>query len=81
MVILGSNDVFKVHKATLVADYDRETLTNLYQPLVGYGALALYFTLWSEGDMQRVNPVSAHETLLAKMKISHHFLGQHSYFR
>ena len=70
MVILGSNDVFKVHKATLVADYDRETLTNLYQPLVGYGALALYFTLWSEGDMQRVNPVSAHETLLAKMKIS-----------
>jgi len=70
MVILGSNDVFKVHKATLVADYDRETLTNLYQPLVGYGAIALYFTLWSEGDMQRVNPVSAHETLLAKMKIS-----------
>lgn len=70
MVILGHNDVFKVHKATLVADYDRETLTNLYQPLVGYGALALYFTLWSEGDMQRVNPVSAHEALLAKMKIS-----------
>ena len=70
MVILGQNDVFKVHKATLVADYDRETLTNLYQPLVGYGALALYFTLWSEGDMQRVNPVSAHEALLAKMKIS-----------
>ena len=70
MVILGSNDVFKVHKATLVADYDRETLTNLYQPLIGYSALALYFTLWSEGDMQRVNPVSAHDTLLAKMKIS-----------
>lgn len=70
MVILGQNDVFKVQRATLVADYDRETLTNLYQPLVGYGALALYFTLWCEGDMQRVNPVSAHETLLAKMQIS-----------
>ena len=70
MVILGHNDVFKVHIATLVADYDRETLTNLYQPLIGYGALALYFTLWSEGDMQRVNPINAHEALLAKMKIS-----------
>ena len=70
MVILGQNDVFKVLRATLVADYDRDTLTNLYQPLVGYGALALYFTLWSEGEMQRVNPVSAHESLLAKMKIS-----------
>lgn len=70
MVILGSNDVFKVHLATLVADYDRDTLTNLYQPLVGYSALALYFTLWSEGNMQRVNPISAHESLLAKMQIS-----------
>lgn len=70
MVILGQNDVFKVLKATLVADYDRETLTNLYQPLVGYSALALYFTLWSEAEMQRVNSISAHETLLAKMKIS-----------
>ncbi|MCR5516939.1 MAG: DnaD domain protein [Lachnospira sp.] len=70
MVILGQNDMFKVHRATLVADYDRETLTNLYQPLIGYGALALYFTLWSEADMQRVNPLDAHESLLAKMKIS-----------
>ncbi|MCR4879988.1 MAG: DnaD domain protein [Bacilli bacterium] len=70
MVILGQHDVFRVYRATLVADYDRETLTNLYQPLVGYGALALYFTLWSESDLQRVTPVNAHEALLAKMKIS-----------
>lgn len=34
--------------ASVLTDYDRKLLTRLYQPLCGFGAIALYFTLWSE---------------------------------
>jgi len=69
MVILNSNDVFTVRVSTLIADYDRETITNLYQPLIGYASIALYFSLWSEASKNQ-NQAFNHETLLAKMQIS-----------
>ena len=69
MVILNSNDMFSVRLATLVADYDHEFLVNLYQPIIGYSALCLYFTLVYEASLQKVNPVSSHESLLAKMQM------------
>ena len=70
MVILGNNDMYNVRLTTLIGDYDRDTLTNLYQPIIGYKSLALFFTLWSEANIQKVNPNGTHETLLAKMQIS-----------
>ena len=70
MVILNNNDMFSVKVATLVADYDRDTLTNLYQPLIGHSALALYFTFLGEASLQKVHSFSNHESLLAKMGIS-----------
>ena len=42
MVILSENDMFEVKITSLLADYDRETITNLYQPIIGYTALAIY---------------------------------------
>ena len=70
MVILSNNDAFSVRLATLVANYDYETLSNLYQPLIGYSALSLYFTLLGEASLQKVTSISRHESLLAKMQIS-----------
>ena len=70
MVILSNSDMFEVRLATLLADYDRETLTNLYQPIIGYQSLAVNFTLWSEANNQKVNSLGTHEELLLRMKIA-----------
>ena len=70
MVILSDHDMFEVRVNSLLADYDRDTLTNLYQPIIGFTALALYFTLWSEADAQKVLSFSAHEQLFMRMKLA-----------
>lgn len=70
MVILSENDMFEVKVATLLADYDRETITNLYQPIIGYTALAIYFSFWSEYKIQKVLSYSSHEQFLNRMKMN-----------
>ena len=70
MVILSNSDMFDVRINSLIADYDRETLTNLYQPIIGYSALAVYFTLWSEANVQKVLSFSSHEQLLTRMQMA-----------
>ena len=62
--------MFEVKVATLLADYDRETITNLYQPIIGYTALAIYFSFWSESKNQKVLSLSSHEQFLARMKMT-----------
>lgn len=69
MVVLSYNDMFEVRVNSLLADYDRDTLTNLYQPIIGYSSLAVYFTLWSESRNQKVLSFSTHEQLLSRMKM------------
>lgn len=69
MVVLSNSDMFEVRISSLLADYDRDTLTNLYQPLIGYSALAIFFTLWSEANNQKVLSYSTHEQLLARMQM------------
>ena len=70
MVILSTSDMFDIKVSSLLADYDRETITNLYQPIIGYTALAVYFTFWSEAKNQRIISLSSHEQLLLRMKIA-----------
>ena len=70
MVILSSNDMFDIKISSLLADYDRDTITNLYQPIIGYKALALYFTFWSEAHNQKIISMSSHEQLLLRMRIA-----------
>lgn len=43
-------DTYNVVNKTVMNDTDRLVLTILYQPLIGYKALSLYFTLWSDLD-------------------------------
>lgn len=69
MVILSSNDMFDVRISSLLAGYDRDTLSNLYQPIIGYSALAVYFTLWSEANNQKILSFSTHEQILIRMKM------------
>lgn len=70
MVLIHNTDTFTVRLVTLIAEYDRDTLVNLYQPLIGYQAMSLYFTLWSEANNQKVMPVSPHETIFVKTQFT-----------
>lgn len=70
MVLIELNDNFIARLSTLIADYDRESLTNLYQPLIGHTALSLFFTLWAEANNQKISQVSTHENLLKRMQLT-----------
>ena len=69
MVVVNNKDYFEAHLASLLADYDRDTLTNLYQPIIGAISLSLYFSLWSESNSQKVASLSTHEDMCLRMKI------------
>lgn len=70
MLIVEENDYLEVNLNSLVADYDRLTLTNLYQPIIGYKAVGLYFTLLTEADNQKINPIINHKTLFDRMQMT-----------
>ena len=70
MHILKDSDYLEVNLNSLVADYDRLTLTNLYQPIIGYKAVGLYFTLLTEVENQKINSIVEHKSLFNRMQIS-----------
>lgn len=67
MVILSHSDLYKVELASLIADYDKTTLVDLYMPIIGYEAMSIYFVLWSEGAKKHPIKFNQHETFLIKM--------------
>ena len=69
MKVLANQDFLEVRLASLIADFDRETLSNLYQPIIGFEALSLYMTLWSEANNERVSPLCTHEQLFLRMRM------------
>lgn len=70
MRILSNGDYLSVKLFTLLADYDRDTLINLYEPIVGYDAISIYFSLWSEAKKQEVLSMSSHEKFLIHLKMA-----------
>ncbi len=70
--ILSPNDLFEVKRMSLIADYDKDTIFNLYQPIIGALASALYMSLICEAKNERVTSVSTHEQLMVRMQINTH---------
>lgn len=70
MRVLLEKDYLEVKTASLLADYDRSLLTNLYQPIIGFTALAVYLNLWSEYENQKITPLSNHGDLFIRMGLS-----------
>ena len=70
MVILSENDYLEVKLNSLIADYDNETLTNLYQPIIGYASLAVYFTLVSEAKNQSLTSIISHYQILNRLQMA-----------
>ena len=70
MIILSNSDLYKTRISTLIADYDRNTIVNLYQPIIGAVASSLYFYLLAETENQKIIGSSTHEQLLLHMQLS-----------
>ena len=70
MIILSPNDIFYAKRKSLIADYDKETIFNLYQPLIGALASALYLTLIYEAKNQKITSVTTPEQLLIRMQVT-----------
>lgn len=70
MEILDKKDLFEVHLSSLLADYDRDVITNLYQPIIGHEAVMLFFSFWSEASNQKVLLYTVHESFLLRTHFS-----------
>jgi replication initiation and membrane attachment protein len=58
-------DRYRVTVNGLLSDYDRKTITFLYQPLIGTKCLALYMTLWAEVEENRLwSMTNTHHSLM-----------------
>lgn len=55
-------DAYRIRLPYPFSNYDRQLLTMLYQPMIGAEAIALYLTLWAEGEATREE--SSHYTLM-----------------
>ena len=60
-------DRYTVRSNGVLHDFDRKVLTLLYQPLIGYRALCLYMTLWSELELLSEKETT-HHSLMALMQ-------------
>jgi replication initiation and membrane attachment protein len=65
--LISVNDYFTVRRASLLNDLDRQLLTDLYQPLIGYQSLALYISLWSLLDRDLISQPMSIEQILQMM--------------
>jgi len=60
-----SYDFYIVRAASYLTNYDRKVILRLYQPICGFGAVSLFFTLWSEVDNKAlITSKREHESLL-----------------
>lgn len=63
-------DTFVVINKTLLNNEDRKLLIMLYQPIIGYKAIDLYFTLWTMLDRREIASVeSTHHHLMTSMQL------------
>lgn len=57
-------DRYTVRSNGVLHDFDRKVLTLLYQPLIGYRALSLYMTLWSELELLSEKETTHHSLMV-----------------
>ncbi|HLR59616.1 MAG TPA: DnaD domain protein [Pseudogracilibacillus sp.] len=57
-----------IFSGTLHVDYTK-SLTHLYQPLIGINAIALYYTLVHEIELQKLTDKQTHHTLMSALNL------------
>jgi len=66
-------DTFIVLNKTILNEYDRKLLIMLYQPIIGYKATSLYFSLWMYLDKREImsNEFTHHQLMMTmQLKLS-----------
>jgi len=62
-------DLYKVFNKTIINEYDRKVIVNLYQPIIGPIAVSLYFTFISDLDkLENSSNVYSHHHLMISLK-------------
>ena len=63
-------DMYIVYNKTILREEDRKIITTLYQPIIGYSAVSLYFTLIDDLDKRKIisNDLT-HYHLMATMQL------------
>lgn len=69
-LFLNEHDYYETRLASLVSDLDREILINLYQPLIGHQAMALYLSLYLEKVKSLETSLFSHAHLFNKLQMS-----------
>lgn len=67
MIYLNKEDFYEVYLNSIISDFDHDTLTMLYQPIVGSHAISLYLTLYA--DYKKKSEIASLEDLLLEMGI------------
>ncbi len=69
LITLLPADKYVVFNKTVLTELDKKNLINLYEPIIGFGAVSLYLTFWS--DLDRLEIMSkdfTHHHLMSILK-------------
>lgn len=70
MKYISEDDFYEIRLASVLSDNDRKILCDLYQPIVGSGAISLFFKLWADAEREREDGIFSMESLLTNMQVS-----------
>ncbi|MCF0117430.1 MAG: DnaD domain protein [Bacilli bacterium] len=70
MGLLSSDNAFELRLGSILTDFDRKVITELYQPIMGFLPASLYFTLWSKYERSISKKFASHDSILSTMQIS-----------
>lgn len=62
-------DTYTVVNRTILTDYERKTIINLYLPIMGVEAVSLYFVLWQDLEKPFKDQKYNHHHLMTTLKI------------
>lgn len=62
-------DTYRVVNKTILTEYDKKVIINLYQPIIGPNAISLYLTLISDLDNKlSISDINTHHHLMISLK-------------
>lgn len=70
MEFVSSSDYFEVRLGSQISDLDKDTIVGLYQPIIGYKAAMVYFTMLRIGKNRVNNGLQSHEVIFTYMQIT-----------
>ncbi len=69
LITLLPADKYVVINKTILTEIDKKNLINLYEPIIGFGAISLYLTLWSDLDrLELMSKDFTHHHLMSILK-------------